>query len=249
VELVVACALLGAVVGWLLARPAYRLSVASRGRSRAGCATCGRRFPAGLPGWLAVRHRCPSCRARLGPAPLLLCLVAALACAGLGWRFAGSAALPAFLLLALVGPLLAAVDVACSRLPEVLTLPTAAGTAALFGAAAAATGGWATLGRAAAAAGALCCGYLLLAATSGNRLGGGDVTLAGVLGLALGWVSWPAVLLGALLPWLVHAPFALRAGLDRRPGRRTELPFGPALLAGAYLTLLGPAVLAALLAD
>lgn len=247
-ELVVACGSLGAVVGWLLARPAYRLSVAQRGVTRDGCVACGWRFAAGLAGWFALRHRCLSCRARLGPAPALLCTVAALACAGLGWRFPGSAALPAFLLLALVGPLLAAVDLASSRLPEALTLPTAAGTGALLAAAAAATGSWADLGRAVVAAAALFCGYLLLALTSGNRLGGGDVTLAGVLGLALGWVSWPAVLLGALLPWLVQAPFALRLRLDRRPGRRTELPFGPALLAGAYLTLLGPAALAALLA-
>ena len=69
-------------------------------------------------------------------------------------------------------------------------------------------------------------------------LGYGDVRLSGLLGLALGWVGWPELLLGVwagiLLGGLVGALVALAM-------RRRDNPFGPFMLLGALVGLvLGP---------
>ena len=84
-------------------------------------------------------------------------------------------------------------------------------------------------------------GYLVLALLPGADLGLGDVKLAGLLGLLLGWLGWPAVLLGALLPHLLNGPVAVVLLVSRRVRRDTALPLGPALLAGAWLAVLGSA--------
>ena len=45
------------------------------------------------------------------------------------------------------------------------------------------------------------------------------------------------MLLGAVLPHLINGPVALGLLLTRKAGPRTELPLGPALLAGALLAV------------
>jgi leader peptidase (prepilin peptidase)/N-methyltransferase len=47
-----------------------------------------------------------------------------------------------------------------------------------------------------------------------------------------------AVLLGGLLPWLVNGPIVVALLIARRVGRKTFLPFGPAMLAGALLSIM-----------
>ncbi len=68
-------------------------------------------------------------------------------------------------------------------------------------------------------------------------LGFGDVRLAGVLGIALGWVGWGAVLVG------VYAGFLLGGVLGGllsvlRIVERKGFPFGPFMLLGALVGLL-----------
>ena len=65
-------------------------------------------------------------------------------------------------------------------------------------------------------------------------LGLGDVKLAAVLALILGFAGWPAVVTGVLAAHLINGPIALFLLVN---GRRRALPFGPALLAGALLAL------------
>ena len=126
---------------------------------------------------------------------------------------------------------LALSDVRERRLPN---RPLAAATAAVAGAllAAAALGGeWARLAGAAAASAAYFAALLLLRAASRGGLGGGDVKLGPLLGLALGWVGSAAAALWA--PLLV-AVGAGAAGLVARRRGRAEFALGPVLLAGAW---------------
>jgi leader peptidase (prepilin peptidase)/N-methyltransferase len=53
---------------------------------------------------------------------------------------------------------------------------------------------------------------------------------------------------GALLPWLLQAPVAVVALVARRAGKDTMLPLGPAMLAGAYVAVVGLPALDAVLA-
>lgn len=75
-------------------------------------------------------------------------------------------------------------------------------------------------------------------------LGYGDVRLAGVLGLALGWVGWGELLLGI---WAGLLLGGILGGLLSLVTRRRDYPFGPFMLAGAVLgVVLGQPVLTAM---
>ena len=63
----------------------------------------------------------------------------------------------------------------------------------------------------------------------------GDVKLAALLGLHLGWLGWPVLVDGALAGFVVQAVLAVVLLATRRVGLRGAIPFGPAMLAGAAL--------------
>ncbi|MGI5524623.1 prepilin peptidase [Micromonospora sp. CA-259024] len=177
-------------------------------------------------------------RPRPGRSTWLSPIVAAVVFAGLAVARADDPALPVFLAVAAVGLVLAGVDLACLRLPDPLVL--AAGVLALGGLAGAALLAD-TPGRVLdVLAGAAVAGtaHVLLALLPGSRLGFGDVKLAAVLGLPLGWLGRDALLAGLLLPHLLHGGLVLGLLAARRVRRDTLLPLGPALLAGTWLAVL-----------
>jgi leader peptidase (prepilin peptidase)/N-methyltransferase len=139
--------------------------------------------------------------------------------------------------LALLGVLLATVDLACLRLPDPLVMALAVVVIVPLCAVALAAGEPGRLGRAVLGAGLLGIAYLMMLILPGAPLGFGDVKLATVLGFALGFVGWPAVLIGAVAPHLLNGPVAVVLLLSRRAGRRTALPLGPALLVGALIAV------------
>ncbi|MFF3853570.1 prepilin peptidase [Micromonospora sp. NPDC002575] len=143
--------------------------------------------------------------------------------------------LAAWLLVASAGLLLACVDVAVRRLPTPIVLATAAALVAMAGVAAAVSRQpWMSVNS--IAAGGLLAGIYLLLALLGGGMGMGDVRLAGMLGLALGTTTWTAVLLGAVLPYLLAAPHAVALGVAARG--RSHLAFGPYLVSGALFAVL-----------
>nr|WP_239522708.1 prepilin peptidase [Geodermatophilus sabuli] len=160
-----------------------------------------------------------------------------------GLAFGPSWELPAFLLLAGAGVLLGIVDLQHRLLPDRVVLPALGAGAALLLVAAAAEGAWPALLRAALGSVVLFAAFLALALISPGGLGMGDVKLAALLGLYLGWLGWGAVLLGAVAGFVVQAVVALGLLAFRRIGLRGELPFGPALLAGTALAVGWVAVL------
>jgi leader peptidase (prepilin peptidase)/N-methyltransferase len=148
-------------------------------------------------------------------------------------RLGVTAAVPAFLVLVAACLLLVLVDARHQLLPDRVVLPALGAGVLLLSGAAAATGDWSTLLRALAVAAVLFVVYLALALASPGGLGMGDVKLAALLGLYLGWLGWDAVLLGALAGFVVQAVVALVLLAARRVGRADALPFGPAMVVGA----------------
>ncbi|SHH15961.1 prepilin peptidase [Geodermatophilus nigrescens] len=148
-------------------------------------------------------------------------------------RFGPTAELPAWLWFVAAGVLLSVIDLREQLLPNRVLLPAVAGALVLLTVAAAAGDRWDDLLRA-VLAGAAGYGVLLaLVLISPSGMGMGDVKLAGLLGLLLGWLGWAVVLVGFLLGFLFQAVLGLALMAAGRAGRRTELPFGPALAAGA----------------
>lgn len=170
--------------------------------------------------------------------PPVLEIVAAVVFALVGLRFGWSPDLPAWAWFTALGLLLAVIDLREMLLPNRVLLPGTAITAALLALAAAADGDWADLWRA-LIAGVVCFAVLLgMALLAPAGLGMGDVKLAALLGLVLGWLGWPAVLLGFFLGFVLQAVAGLVLLAARRAGRSTDLPFGPALLAGSFVAAL-----------
>jgi leader peptidase (prepilin peptidase)/N-methyltransferase len=236
-----ACAVAGAAIGAVLPRLAYRLSVPYGAGPRSACGRCARPFPPGLAGWVRPGSRCSGCAGRLGPvgaatavATGLAGLAAARAVTGYpaGSRTEAGLLLAVLLIVALTGVLLAAVDLAVLRLPDLVVFPTAVAVAVLLGVTALTTGEPSPVNRALAAAAALGGAYGLLALLPGSALGFGDVKLAAVLGAPLGWLGWPAVLLGGVLPVVLGGLAALALLATGHIRRTTPVPFGPALVAG-----------------
>lgn len=74
---------------------------------------------------------------------------------------------------------------------------------------------------------------LLLAVISRGGMGGGDIKLAAVLGV---WLGWPYIALALLLAFLAGGVIGALLLLLRIKGRKDSIPFGPFLTAGAYIT-------------
>ena len=133
--------------------------------------------------------------------------------------------------------LLVVADLAAHRLPDPLMAGTGAWGLLSLVAMAAGGGDWSALGRAVVAGAALGLAFLLLCLLTPGGLGLGDVKLAALLGLLLGWFGWRYVLLGVLAAFLLGGLVAAALILTRRAGRRTAVAFGPWLVAGAAAAL------------
>lgn len=69
-------------------------------------------------------------------------------------------------------------------------------------------------------------------------LGFGDVRLAGLLGLALGWLGFWPLYIGFLASFVCGTAVGLVLMVRQGTGRKTKLAFGPALGAGAVFGVL-----------
>jgi leader peptidase (prepilin peptidase) / N-methyltransferase len=225
----------GAVVGLLagaaLRGTVFRLSVASGEPERTACPHCS--TPARR--WLAIR--CGHCGSSLGtPLALELCTAGVLAL--LLGRFGGQPVVVAFGFFGVLGVALAAIDIATQRLPDPLTLPAYPILITLLTGAAIAGHDLAALERALLGGLALAGAYLLLALVRPGQLGGGDIKLAGVAGLALGWLGWPTLIAGAALGFVLSAVVSVALLAARRVTLHSAISFGPFLLGGALLAML-----------
>ncbi|MFH8701887.1 prepilin peptidase [Streptomyces chartreusis] len=222
----------------LISRPAYRLSVPAEEPWRSECPK-GHPLAGNGAGWLGPA-RCPA-GDTYGPSTLPVTAITAALCALLAAATGARPELVVWLLLAPACVLLAVVDAAANRLPDVLTLPAAAAALILLGFAALLPGASGSWTSALLSSLILAACYLTLFLIS-RGFGFGDVKLALVLGAVLGWYGWPIVLIGTFAGYLLGALYVIGLLVAGRAGRTTRIPFGPFLLAGAFAgVLLGSA--------
>jgi leader peptidase (prepilin peptidase) / N-methyltransferase len=188
--------------------------------------------------WLVLRGRCRGCRAAISVRyPLVEALTSALFVV-VALRLGLSATLPAMWYLVAVGVALSAIDLDVRRLPTAIIAPSVVVTVGLLTVAAVITGHWWPLVRAVIAAAILFACYYTLATLRPGAMGFGDVRLAGLLGLYLGWFGWGTTVLGTFLPFLLGGVVGLVIIVSRRGGRRARIPFGPFMVTGCLLALL-----------
>lgn len=157
------------------------------------------------------------------------------------WRIGLQPVLLADSVMAAIGVPLIAADITTQRLPNALILPAYPAVLALLGVAATDHAGRALL-RSILGMVILLALYGLLYYLLPGAIGGGDVKLAGILGLILGWVAWNVLLTGTLLGWALAAVVRLMLTLMHRTSRDTPIPLGAYLIIGTIVVItLGPA--------
>lgn len=248
--LIAVAALWGSATGLLVPRAAYRLSVEPEEAWRESC-RAGHAFTGPAQGWLG--GACADCATAVparkaagtaatrdteAPTSRLVPLVTAIGCAALAAATGPRPELAVWLLLTPFAVLLALVDRNVHRLPDQLTLPLAAAAAALLGLAALLPGKAGSWPAALLGGLALGAAYFVLFLIHPNGMGFGDVKLALSLGVVLGWYGWAVLFTGAFAGFLLGSVYGLGLIVLRRAGRKTAIPFGPFMIAGALAGLL-----------
>jgi leader peptidase (prepilin peptidase) / N-methyltransferase len=158
--------------------------------------------------------------------------------AAIGFRFDESAALPAFLLFGAALVTLSVIDLRHFLLPNRIVYPVTAASFVLLAVAAVVDSDAEALGRAVACAVGAFAVFFVLHVVSPRAMGFGDVRLAFLLGLDLGWLGVGEVVLGLLLGFVYGAAVGLVLLATGARSRRDHIPFGPFLAAGALTALL-----------
>lgn len=158
------------------------------------------------------------------------------------WRLGLTPELPAVLAFIFGGVLLAVIDWKVQRLPTRIVYTTLAAVAGGLVFAAVVEQKWASLGT--AVVGALLFSsvffiiWLVTSTFTGMMvLGFGDVRLAAVLGLVLGWYGLPYVLYGAIAGHVLALGIALATCVRKRE-LQLRYSFGPPLIAGTLAVVL-----------
>ncbi len=236
------CALLGLAVGSFLNVVIYRVP---KGQSvvspRSACPACGTQLAErdNIPvvSWLLLRGRCRTCHEPISPRYPLVELGCAALFAGLAARFGYDWALPAYLVLFAGLLALSVIDVETLLLPKVIVWPLSVAVAALFVLAAGITGQWHDLLIGVISGAAWFVLFYVMNLASPRMLGYGDVRLAPVLGLALGWLGWRYVLLGFFAGNLIGAIVGIALIASKRISRQQQIPYGVFLALGCAVAV------------
>lgn len=201
--------------------------------------------------WLILRGKCRDCQAPISRRYPVVELATGIFFAGVtawfifGWlpaadidslaeHIGAALFLVAYLYLAAVSVALALIDLDHHLLPNSIVLPSYLVGIVLLGAAGVLTGQYTALLSSVIGAAALFGFYFLLALVYPRGMGMGDVKLAGVLGLFLGFLGWQSIVIGAFAAFFLGGVFSIGLVLLRRASGRTAIPFGPWMLLGAW---------------
>ena len=248
----------GSLIGSFLNVVIFRLPA---GRSivapPSACGSCGGQIRpwdnVPVVSWLLLRGRCRDCAAGISVRyPLVELGTAVFFWIVAWWALSGAVStssttetvglvvtLVAFLYLASVSVALAMIDLDTHTLPNRIVLPAYPVAAMLLTAGALLAGSPDRLLTAWVGAASLFGVYLILALARPGGMGLGDVKLAGLLGMYLGWLGWAPLAVGAFSAFLLGGLFSLVLVITRRANRKSGIPFGPWMLAGAWLGILG----------
>jgi len=212
--------------------------------------------------WVALRGRCANCAAPFSGRYAIVEALTGVVFVAVTWWVVGGRfvslrslndrvwaavmdpvfwiVLVAFLYFAAVSIALTLIDLDTKRLPNAIVLPSIAvgiallGIAAAVGASTGSATNWGTFLRALAGGAILYAFYFIVRVISPRGMGGGDVKLAGLVGLYLGWVGWVTLAVGAFGAFVFGGLFGVALILLRRAKRKTAIPFGPWMIAGAW---------------
>ena len=214
-------------------------------RPPSGCPACGSRVRSrdNIPviSWLVLRGRCRDCHTSISLRyPAVEALVGALFVGvglrfGISWTGVGEAALAAGLVV------LAFIDLEHLLLPKKIVYATLTVVAVVFVAGAATGTQWHRLLVAAISAVVPWALFFVINFVSPRAMGFGDVRLALLIGFGLGWLGAGYAFLGFIVASVLGSVVGVTMIALGKAGRRTPIPFGTFLAAGAVVAVLAGA--------
>lgn len=158
-----------------------------------------------------------------------------------GWLAAeavtAQAVLPAFLAFGAVTLAVTLIDLDHQLIPNRVLFPGLGVSGALLVAGALWDGATSDLLRGVAGGAAYFCGLLVFALIARGGFGMGDVKLALLLGIFLGYIGWGELALGAVLAVLFGGVASAILLVSRTKGRTAKFAYGPYLVLGAWVTI------------
>lgn len=241
--LAASCAVLGLLIGSFLNVVIWRVprgeSVVSPPSACPGCGTAIRpRDNVPVLGWVLLRGRCRDCSEPISVRYPLVEAATGVLFAVMALRFDLDPVLPAYLYLAAIGTALALIDIDVKRLPDAIVLPSYVVAGVLLGVGAATGSDSGDLVRALFGGAAMYGFYFALAFAYPAGMGFGDVKLAGILGAYTAWLGWGAWTVGLFGGFLLGGVWGIGLIALSKGGRKSKVPFGPFMLAGALLAVL-----------
>lgn len=240
--------LFGLVIGSFLNVVIYRVPAGVSLMRESRCPGCDHAIKpwqnVPIVSWLALRGRCARCGEPISARYPLVEAATGVAFVAVVWFFLATSTAPvsstvviivAYLYFAAISIALTMIDLDTHRLPNPIVLPAYVVALVLLGAACVQGAEWSSLLRAVIGGAALYAFYFVLRLIRPAGMGGGDVKLAGVVGIYLAWLGWGALIVGAFAAFVLGGAFGLALMAARRAGRKTAIPFGPWMLAGAWI--------------
>jgi leader peptidase (prepilin peptidase)/N-methyltransferase len=240
--IVAAAAIAGVVVGSFLNVVAHRVPAGiSIVRPPSACPSCGAPIAArdNIPivSWLLLRGRCRNCHTPISPRYPIVESAGGVTFAATAVVMGQTWVLPAYLWFAALTLVLVVIDIDVKRIPNRVLYPGTVVAVVLLVAGALADGNGGTLPRALAGGAAYFGGLLLVALAARGGFGMGDVKLAFVLGVFTAYRSWGSLGVAVFSAFAVGGLVGIVMLALRRAGRRDFIPFGPALVAGAWIAI------------
>jgi leader peptidase (prepilin peptidase)/N-methyltransferase len=236
--------LIGSFLNVVIHRVPAGLSLVSPGSACPACEHPVRpRDNVPVVSWLLLRGRCRDCDAPISPRYPMVELATGLLFALTGWKFGATPYTAAALVLMAAGVALFLIDLDHLRLPFAVTGAAAVGTVLALVVDAVVHGPDAIPAALLSTAIWLAVYGGIWFITAGRGMGLGDVALAPVLGLALGWLGWGPSVVGLVMGFAIGAVVGLVLMASGRHARGLRVPHGPFLLSGAAVGLFAGAPL------
>lgn len=240
--LAVVAALFGLIFGSFINVVAYRVPTGKSVVSPpSACPACGHpirpRDNVPVVSWLLLRGRCRDCGVVISPRyPIVEAVTAVLMgvtvfVIGLEW------VLPAYWWFVGLTVTLFLTDLDTKRIPNAILYPGTVVGAVLLFTGAAIDGDISSFWRGAGGAVIYFGLFFVLALAARGGFGFGDVKFAFLLGLFLAYRSWDVLGSGIALGIGVGGVVAILLLVFRLAARKAKIPFGPAMVVGAYLAL------------
>ena len=239
----IAAFVVGLLIGSFLNVVVHRVprgeSIVSPGSRCPGCGTAIRPWD-NVPvlSWLVLRGRCRACGTGIPVRYPAVEVLTAVLFGATAARFGPDAALPALLVFVAALVAVSAIDVEHRRIPTVIVWPTLGVTAVWLGGVSAMDGDVRSLVEAVAGGFLAAAPLFVVWALRPGAMGFGDVRLATLLGVVLGWLHLGLVAVALFVAFVAGSVVGVALIVVAGRSRRSAVPFGPFLAVGAFAAMM-----------